>query len=150
MSQHHLKSIACLALFFSMAAATATAQEVGSSWRLRLMDTERQTKLEATLQLSEEAVRFCMRGKWKRVIVDADDGGDMAFFPLAPGLAYRVEHGVLTMASLSRCNPYFMLSAVSASDDMHGSYGVVSTGRSKKMGLFSMTPVLVRPEPKLP
>lgn len=141
MSQLYRKSLACLALLASM--ASATAQEAGSSWRLRLMDTEHQTKADATLQFTDEAVRFCMRGKWKRVTVVAEEGGDSAFFPLGPALAYRVEHGVVTMASLARCNPYFLLSASSAAEDIHGSYRVVSTGRSKKLGLFTMNPVLL-------
>lgn len=137
------QSIAALALLLST--APAPAQELNSSWRLRLMDVDHQPKAQATVQFSDEVVRFCMRGKWKRLIIDSVEGSEPAFFPLEQALVYKIEHGVLNMASASRCNPYSLLSAVSATEDIHGSYQVVSTGRSSKRGLFSMNPL---PAPK--
>ncbi|WP_426109704.1 hypothetical protein [Massilia sp. PWRC2] len=140
-------SIAAVALLLSVAAAPA--QELNSSWRLRVLDMDHQPKAQATVQFSDEAVRFCMRGKWRRLIIDRVEGSEPAFFPLEQAVVYKLEHGVLNMASASRCNPYSLLSAVSASEDIHGSYQVVSTGRSSKRGLFSMNPLPV-PRPAAP
>ncbi|HEX8478552.1 MAG TPA: hypothetical protein VF663_09460 [Telluria sp.] len=116
----------------------AAAQDVGSSWRLRLMDTARQTQAKATLQFTGEPVRSCMRGKWQRMAVTASEGSGPAFFPLAAPLAYKREHGVLTMAQTDACRRIPLLSAMSSARDIHGTYRVVSAGRSKKQGLFSM------------
>ena len=116
----------------------AAAQDVGSSWRLRLMDMERQPQAEATLQFTGEPARSCMRGKWKRLAVTASEGSAPTFFPLAAPLAYKLEHGVLTMAGTNQCRRIPLLSAVSAERDIHGTYRVVSVGRSKKLGLFSL------------
>jgi len=116
----------------------ATAQDVGSSWRLRLADRERQPQAEATLQFTSEPVRSCMRGKWMRLAVADSTGSQQAFFPLAAPLAYKLDHGVLTMAQADTCRRIPLLSATSAARDIHGTYRVVSAGRSAKQGLFSM------------
>jgi len=130
------QSIVFFAACFVMTAAAA--QDVGSSWRLRLMDMERQPQAEATLQFTGEPVRSCMRGKWKRLAVTASEGSGPAFFPLAAPLAYKLEHGVLTMAQTDTCRRIPLLSAMSAQRDIHGTYRVVSVGRSRKQGLFSL------------
>ena len=119
----------------------ATAQDVGSSWRLRLEDRERQPQAEATLQFTSEPVRSCMRGKWQRLVVDSDEGSDTRFFPLTEPLAYKLEHGVLTMAQTNTCRRLPLLSAISAGRGIHGTFRIVSVGRSQKVGLFSMDPI---------
>jgi hypothetical protein len=132
----HYQSIVFFAACCAMTGATA--QEAGSSWRLRLMDMARQPQAEATLQFTGEPVRSCMRGKWSRLAVTASEGSSQAFFPLAAPLAYKLEHGVLTMARTDACRRIPLLSAMSAERDIHGTYRVVSAGRSKKQGLFSL------------
>lgn len=141
MTLHH-KTIACcaalLALTFSL--APAAAQEVNSSWRLRLMDLERASKAEATLQFTDQEAHACMRGKWKRVEVVADEGSDTQFFPLTEPLAYKVDHGVLTIGRTTVCRRYPLLTAISTERDIHGTYQFVTVGRSKKLGLFTLVP----------
>ena len=138
------RRLACAALLFLTAPAPADAQEVGSSWNVRILDAQRQLKSEATLQFTDEAAKSCMRGKWKRVVVDPVAGGNAAFFPLAEPLAYRLQHGVLTIGRTSVCNRYLFLSGTTADKDIHGTYKAVSAGRSRQLGLFTMAPVLTR------
>jgi len=141
------KTITFAALLLAMGAATA--QEAGSSWRLRLMDLQHQPKAEATLHFTGKPVRSCMKGKWKQLDVAPTDGGDKTFFPLDGPLAYKLDHGVLTMGRTAVCNRYVLLSATSAPRDIHGTYQAVSIGRSKKLGLFSLDPIPeAEPEPK--
>ncbi len=137
--------IACAALLFLTAPAESDAQEVGSSWNVRLLDGERQLKAEATLQFTDEPAKSCMRGKWKRLVVDTKTG-DEAFFPLAEPLAYKLQHGVLTIGRTSVCNRYLFLSGTTAEKDIHGTYKAVSAGRSRQLGLFTMAPVPTRPK----
>jgi hypothetical protein len=132
----HYQSIVFFAACCAMTGAAA--QEMGSNWRLRLMDTARQPQAEATLQFTGEPVCSCMRGKWSRLAVAASEDSGPAFFPLAAPLAYKLQHGVLTMARTDACRRIPLLSATSAERDIHGTYRIVSAGRSKKLGLFSM------------
>ena len=135
----HYRTIVFFTALLAMTAATA--QEVNSSWRLRLMDLERQPKAEATLHFTGERVRSCMRGNWKHLGVAPVAGGDPAFFPLAEPMAYKLEHGVLTMSRTTACRSIPLLSAVSAARDIHGTARVVSVGRSTKLGLFILDPI---------
>jgi hypothetical protein len=137
---HH--TIACCAAFLALAfsLAPAAAQEVDSSWRLRLMDLERTSKAQATLHFTGEVAHSCMRGKWKRVAVSADEGSDTAFFPLTEPLAYKVDHGVLTIGRTTVCRRYPLLTAISAERDIHGTFQFVTVGRSKKLGMFTLVP----------
>jgi len=116
----------------------ATAQEAGSSWRLHLMDMARQPQAEATLHFTGEPVQSCLRGKWQRLAVTASAGSAQAFFPLTAPLAYKLQHGVLTMAQTDACRRIPLLSATSAERDIHGTYRIVRAGRSRKLGLFSL------------
>jgi len=135
---------AIAACVFGLAAlgaiAPAAAQEANTSWRLRLLDLQQQPKTEATLQFTDEPVRSCMRGKWKRLVATASEGSEPAFFPLHESLAYKVEHGVLTMGRSDACRRFPLLSAISSERGIHGTYRVVSVGRSKKQGLFTLDP----------
>lgn len=133
--------VACAALLFLTAPADVDAQEVGSSWNVRLLDGERQLKAEATLQFTDEPAKSCMRGTWKRLVVDPVAGGNAAFFPLTEPLAYKLQHGVLTIGRTSVCNRYLFLSGTTGEKDIHGTYKAVSAGRSKQLGLFTMMPV---------
>jgi len=135
----HYRTIACLSACLAMTAATA--QEANSNWRLRLMGLEHESKAEATLHFTGEPVRSCMRGKWQRLVVDTDEGSDTRFFPLTEPLAYKLEHGVLTMAQTNTCRRLPLLSAISAGRGIHGTFRIVSVGRSQKVGLFSMDPI---------
>lgn len=135
----HYHRIACIAMFLCTGAAGA--QEVGSSWGLRILDLQHQLKNEATIQFTEQPAKSCMRGKWKRLVVDAKSGDDAAFFPLGEPLAYKLQHGVLTIGHTNVCNRYLFLSGISAERDIHGTYKAVSAGRSKQLGLFTMAPV---------
>ena len=137
--------LACAALLFLTAPAPADAQEVGSSWNVRILDRQRQLKAEATLQFTDEPAKSCMRGTWKRLVVEAKTG-DTAFFPLAEPLAYKLQHGVLTIGRTSVCNRYLFLSGTTAAKDIHGTYKAVSAGRSRQLGLFTMAPVPKRPQ----
>lgn len=137
--------IACAALLFLTAPADTDAQEVGSSWNVRLLDGDRQPKAEATLQFTDEPAKSCMRGTWRRLVVDTKSG-DTAFFPLAEPLAYKLQHGVLTIGRTSVCNRYLFLSGTTGEKDIHGTYKAVSAGRSRQLGLFTMMPVPKRPQ----
>jgi hypothetical protein len=132
----HYQSIVFFAACCAMTGAAA--QEAGSSWRLRLMDMARQPQAEATLHFTGEPVRSCLRGKWQRLAVTASAGSAQAFFPLTAPLAYKLQHGVLTMAPTDACRRIPLLSATSAERDIHGTYRIVSAGRSRKLGLFSL------------
>jgi hypothetical protein len=143
----HYKTMTLAALLLFMRAATA--QEVDSSWRLRLMGMAHQPKAEATLHFTGKPVRSCMRGKWKRLEVGSIEGTEPGFFPLDAPVAYKLDHGVLTMGRTAVCNRYVLLSATSAERDIHGTFSTVSVGRSRKLGLFSLDPIpAVIPEPK--
>jgi len=137
--------IACAVLLFLTAPAPADAQDVGSTWNVRILDAQRQLKSEATLQFTDAPAKSCMRGKWKRLLVEAKTG-DTAFFPLAEPLAYKLQHGVLTIGRTSVCNRYLFLSGTTAEKDIHGTYKAVSAGRSRQLGLFTMMPVPKRPQ----
>jgi hypothetical protein len=134
---------ALLSAFFTLLLSTAPAmaQEVDSSWRLRLMDLERQSKAEATLHFTDKTARSCMRGKWKVLEANVDEGSDTRFFPLTEPLAYKIDHGVLTIGRSNVCHRYPLLTAISAQRDIHGTFQFVSVGRSRKLGLFTLAPV---------
>jgi hypothetical protein len=132
--------IACAALLFLTAPAEVEAQEIDSRWNVRIFDGQRQLKQEATLQFTDQPAKSCMRGKWKRLVVTPVGGADATFFPLTEPLAYKLQHGVLTIGRTSVCNRYLFLSGTSAERDIHGTYKAVSAGRSKQLGLFTMAP----------
>lgn len=133
-----LQWIVCAALL--LAALPGKAQEVSldGQWQMRIFDTDKHRKAEAVLQFSDQAAPACMRGKWKRVIVEKQDGADAAFFPLGEALAYKLDRGVLTMGRVAHCGHYLLLSATAAAQDIHGTYKAVSVGRSKQLGLFTL------------
>jgi len=130
--------IACAALLFLT--APADAQEVDSRWTVRILDAQHKVKQEAMLQFTSQPAKSCMRGKWKRLVVEPQGAGDPAFFPLTEPLAYKLQHGVLTIGRTSVCNRYLFLSGTSADRDIHGTYKAVSAGRSRQLGLFTMAP----------
>lgn len=133
-----VRSLACTALLLCV--ATAHAQEVNSTWTLHLFDTQHQHKAEATVTFTNDPVKSCMRGKWQRLAVDIKAATDPSFFPLKAALAYKIEHGVLTMARTTDCNPYLLLTGISTSPEMHGTYKAVSLGRSRERGIFLLAP----------
>lgn len=134
-----LRLFACIALLTLM--RTSTAQEAGSSWSLRLLDMDNQLKTEATLAFTNESVKSCMRGKWKRVTVASPAGADVNFFPLSAPLAYKVEHDVLTVAQTQNCRPYLVLTGISTPRDIHGTYKRISIARVRQFGIFTLRPV---------
>lgn len=114
------------------------AQEAGTSWGLRLLDMDNRLKTEATLKFTDEPVKSCMRGKWKRVTVEAPTGSDVNFFPLSTPLAYKVEHGVLTVSQSQVCRPFLVLTGMSASRDIHGTFKRISIARVHQFGIFTL------------
>lgn len=134
------KVVVCLALLFCTAPGQAQELDLQGSWNLRLLDTDKTLKAEAALQFTGEAAKACMRGKWKRVIVDANEGTDTTFFPLRDALAYKVDRGVMTIVRAADCHRFVLLSATVSPSDIHGTYKAVSVGRSQQLGLFTLRP----------
>lgn len=131
------RSVACTALLFCTTAAHA--QEVDSVWTLQLFDTQHQKKTDATVKFTSEPVKSCIRGKWLRLDADITKATEPGFFPLQAPLAYKIDHGVLTIARTTVCNPYLLLTSISTSPEMHGTYKAVSLGRSRQRGIFLLT-----------
>lgn len=118
---------------------TGQAQEVGSSWRLRVVDLKHAVKVEATIRfLGEAATGSCMGGTWKSVVVEAKTANDETFLPLAEPLAYQLESGVLTLGRTTVCDGYLFLSGKSDAAAIHGTYDAVSIGAGKKLGYFTL------------
>lgn len=134
------KIIVCLALLYCTTPGRAQEMDVHRSWGLRLLDPQLTLKAEATLQFTDQPARACMRGKWKRVAVDANDSTDTTFFPLRDALAYKLERGVVTIVRAADCHRFLLLSATVSPNDIHGTYKAVSVGRSKQLGLFTLRP----------
>lgn len=126
------------AIALCLLAGASNAQELNSSWEMHISDLQHALKAEATVQFTDENVSSCMRGKWKRLAVNAKDGTNTTFFPLTEPMAYKVEHGVLTLARTKVCNPYILLTGISSAQDIHGTYKAVSIGRSINRGYFSL------------
>lgn len=126
-----------------LSAGASNAQDLNTSWEMHITDLQHALKAEATVQFTDENVTSCMRGHWKRLTVNTKDGTDKTFFPLTEPMAYKVEHGVLTLARTRVCNPYILLTGISAAQDIHGTYKAVSIGRSKNRGYFSLRDITV-------
>lgn len=130
-------------ILMSSLTAIGQAQEVGSRWRLRMVDLKHAVKVEATIRfLGEAATGSCMGGTWKRAVVEAKTADDEKFFPLAEPLAYQIESGVLTFGRTTVCDGYLFLSGKSEEAAIHGTYDAVSIGAGKKLGHFTLKKVL--------
>jgi hypothetical protein len=113
-------------------------QDLHSPWRLRVMDMRNQVKVEATIRFTNETAESCMAGSWKRVIVETKATQTEEFFPLGGPLAYRMEHGLLTLGRTERCDDYLFLTGTATRPIIKGSYDAVGWG-STKLGSFSLT-----------
>lgn len=115
------------------------AQEIDSRWRLRMMDSKENVKVEATIRFLEEpATESCMAGTWKRVIVEEKLAYDEKFFPLAEPLAYRLKDGELTLGRTAVCDRYLFMYGRSDVSTIRGSYGTVNISGSQKLGSFTL------------
>lgn len=123
--------------------AMGQAQEIGSRWRLRVMDSKHEVKVEATLRfLAEPATESCMGGTWKRIVVEVRAAHDEKFFPLAEPLAYQLEGDELTLGRTAVCDGYLFLSGKSNQSTIQGTYDAVSIGAGQKLGYFTLKKVL--------
>ena len=123
--------------------AMGQAQEIGSRWLLRVMDSKHEVKVEATVRfLGELATESCMGGIWKRVVVEARTFHDEKFFPLAEPLAYQLEGDELTLGRTAVCDGYLFLSGKRDQSTIQGTYDAVSIGTGQKLGYFTLKKVL--------
>jgi len=129
-------------ILMSSLTAIGQAQEVGSRWRLRVVDLKHAVKVEATIRfLGEAATGSCMGGTWKRAVVEAKTAHDEKFFPWAEPLAYQIENGVLTLGRTTVCDGYLFMSGKSEKAAIHGTYDAVSIGAGEKLGYFTLKKV---------
>lgn len=129
------KLIACVCM--PCLAALVHGQELESLWRLRVMDMDNLVKVEATIRFSNEPARSCMSSDWKRIVIETKNTQAEDFFPLDSPLAYKVEHGALTLGRTYVCDGYLFLTGKTESPIIQGDYDAVGWGR-KKMGSFSL------------
>ncbi|MYN43581.1 hypothetical protein GTP23_00690 [Pseudoduganella sp. FT93W] len=113
------------------------SQDLSSTWRLRVANTDNQIKAEATIRFSNETARSCMAGTWKRVLVETKAAQAEEFFPLAGPLAYKLENGALTLGRTEVCDGFLFLSGKAEAQVIHGSYDAIGWG-SRKLGSFSL------------
>ena len=113
------------------------ASDLDGRWHLTVSDTKRHVEAQATVRFTDEAAPSCMAGTWKRVAVDAKSG-DANLFPLAGPLAYRFEHGVLTLGRTSVCDDYLFLNGKLRGQAVRGTYRVVSIDGGELLGTFAM------------
>nr|GEU28411.1 hypothetical protein [Tanacetum cinerariifolium] len=103
--------------------AISQAQEVGSRWRLRVMDLNHAGKVDATIRfLGDAATESCMGGTWRRAVVEAKTAQDENFFSLAEPLAYKIENGILTLGRTTVCDGYLFVSGKSEKTVIRGTY----------------------------
>jgi hypothetical protein len=124
-------------VWMSCLAAEAYAQEPGSHWQLRVMDMQNQVRVEATIRLSDETAESCMGGTWKRAVVEATTARAEDFFPVTGPLAYKLEHGVLTLGQTQVCDAYLFLTGKTEGQLVQGAYDAVGWS-SKRLGSFSL------------
>lgn len=123
-------------------AVVGHAQKLDSRWDLRVVDTQHRVKVIAKIQFTENiAPDSCMGGTWKRVAVEARTTQDERFFSLAGPIAYRLQHGELTLGSTTICDGYALLSGKSDASNIQGTYNTVGMGGSQKLGFFSLRKV---------
>lgn len=131
-----LKLISCVA-FISLPFVTQ-AENLDSSWRLRVEKPSHRVVAEATIRLTSEiAARSCMGGEWKRVIV-VTKSGDEKFFPLSEPLADQLDKGFLTLGRVAVCDGYLFLGGRYDNESIRGEYNAVGLGGHSPLGHFSM------------
>lgn len=127
-----------VAILMAGFAVIGQAQEIGSRWRLRVVNSKHEVKIEATVRfLGEQATESCMGGIWKRVVVETKAAYDEKFFPLAEPLAYQLNGGNLTLGRTAICDGYLFLSGSSDGSTIQGTYDAVSIGAGQKLGYFT-------------
>lgn len=115
------------------------AQEVGSKWLLQVQDLKHKTKAEATIRFtSEPATESCMRGEWRRIIIEEKTAQDEKFFPLSGPLAYIVDSDSLTLGRTNVCDAYLFLSGKPDSSHIQGQFNFGGIMGSQKLGDFSL------------
>jgi hypothetical protein len=117
------------------------AQELDKPWQLQVMDLEHRVKIEATIRFTDEKARSCMGGDWKRIVVDAGTARDENFFPLHEPLAYKLEHGRLTLGRTVLCDGYLFMSGKLEEPAVQGDYYALGLGGGKNLGFFSLKKV---------
>ena len=116
------------------------AQDIGSRWQLRVMDPTHTLKVEGIIRFAKEVeTKSCMRGYWKRVLVESRRLSDEAFFPLAEPLAYEVRQGELTFGRTQVCDGYLFLSGRSQGKKISGTFYSLGLGYNQSLGYFSLT-----------
>jgi len=117
------------------------AQEFDKPWQLQVMDLERRVRVEATIRLTDQKARSCMDGDWKRIVVDSKTAREEHFFPLDEALAYKVEHGRLTLGRTALCDGYLFMSGKLDDAAVQGDYYALGLGGGKNLGYFSLKKV---------
>jgi hypothetical protein len=82
-----------------------------------------------------------MGGDWKRIVVDAGTARDENFFPLHEPLAYKLEHGRLTLGRTVLCDGYLFMSGKLEEPAVQGDYYALGLGGGKNLGYFSLKKV---------
>lgn len=122
-------------------AVVADAQQVDSRWRMQITGPDNRLKVEATIRFTDEAAESCMDGGWKRVVVEEKTLQEDEFFPLSGPLAYKIDHGVVTLGRAYLCDGYLFLSGMKDDSAVRGSYDAIGWGR-RRLGAFSMQKIL--------